>query len=177
MGRKFIHCFTCNDTRWADHVVGFNYECHECDSVIDLRKSKVHEKKERERLKLVKGKVYIKGKTVDKKARKREVDESYLDFIREQPCLVSDGNCNSKSHAHHLITQGACGSDYTAIPLCMKHHTFGIHTMGVLSFCKHYRIDPIVQVKRLWILYKIRWGKEISPNVDLEQVRARLELP
>ncbi len=55
-----------------------------------------------------------------KRKNQRFVSEAYLNFIREQPCVV----CGSKdSQPHHTISQGrADGSDALAIPLCQLHH-------------------------------------------------------
>lgn len=165
MARKFIHCFNCNDIKWADHVVGFNYQCVECDSDIDLRKSKIYEKKQRDKLKLEKGKVYIKGvtdKVKPQKKSKRVEDKAYLQFIREQRCLVSNYECQTYAiHAHHHERVSQLGSDHSAIPLCAFHH-MKLHTSGVDSFATKYKIDYDAQIKRLNLLYKIKTGLDLS---------------
>lgn len=166
MQKKFIHCFTCDDFRWADQMHRLNYRCRECESVIDLRLSKEHERKERKRLSLEKGKVFIKGKYEGNGSRpgkkgKRIIDKVYLDFIREQVCLIQNHECQTYViHAHHHERVSQLGSDYTAVPLCALHH-MKLHTMGIDSFIKKYGIDFEAQVSRLNILYKIRTGKEI----------------
>ena len=82
---------------------------------------------------------------------KREVDKAYLQYIREQPCLVWD--CPNKSVVHHHPSIGAGGSDYTALPLCVDHHILGVHQMGKGLFQKKYRIDFNRERVRLLIGY------------------------
>lgn len=49
------------------------------------------------------------------------VSEDYLDYIRSLPCRICDFN---PVDPHHVETGGVGmkGSDFTAIPLCRKHH-------------------------------------------------------
>lgn len=82
---------------------------------------------------------------------KREVDKTYLQYIREQPCLVWD--CPNKSVAHHDPSVGAGGSDYLSLPLCVDHHIPGVHQMGKGLFQKKYRIDFNRERVRLLIGY------------------------
>lgn len=63
----------------------------------------------------------------------RIVDEAYLDFVRSLPCCVHRGSCGEERDAHHLVTRGAGGSDYTAVPLCRLMHS-EYHQVGALAF-------------------------------------------
>ena len=46
--------------------------------------------------------------------------EEYLSYIRGLPCCV----CGKSAEPHHLGTggMGMKGSDFSAIPMCRKHH-------------------------------------------------------
>ena len=61
----------------------------------------------------------------------------YLKWVRTQPCCICLG---LGIHAHHLSTRGAGGSDYTAVPLCFKHH-HEIHILGDRTFGDHYAVN------------------------------------
>jgi len=53
------------------------------------------------------------------RAPQRQTDEDYVDWIRDQPCLV----CRRPgSDPAHLDTRGSGGSDLTCVPLCRRHH-------------------------------------------------------
>ena len=67
----------------------------------------------------------------------REVDEDYLDYIREQPSVVS---LRPSDDPHHLESRGSGGSDYTAIPLTRGEHR-EIHTMPLRDFEEKYGIN------------------------------------
>lgn len=91
-----------------------------------------------------------------------ERDSEYLDFIRQQPCLV----CNRpSSEAHHQPERynGKMGdkcSDYRAIPLCFDHHVGrgtklqlgSFHTMS-WPFYDRYEIDVETVIVRLNMRY------------------------
>ena len=67
----------------------------------------------------------------------RRTAPEYLVFVRTRPCIV----CRSgASDAHHLVSRGAGGSDYQAIPLCRKHHS-EIHQVGRGKFRDRYELD------------------------------------
>lgn len=60
-------------------------------------------------------------------------DESYLDYIREQPCIIC--GVQHRSEAHHTKTGQRIGiaiktEDYRAIPLCHKCHMNIAHGVG-----------------------------------------------
>ena len=71
-------------------------------------------------------------------------DKKYLEYIRKRGCLIS----NEKADPHHLTTRGACGSDYTAIPLSRKYHT-EIEQNGVKKFEEKYKINTWKEAHRL----------------------------
>jgi len=53
----------------------------------------------------------------------RQEDSDYLNFIRQKACLCMSNTCwEGKTFSHHIISRGAWGSDYRAIPLCLFHH-------------------------------------------------------
>lgn len=70
---------------------------------------------------------------------KRVVDLVFLDRVRRLRCLVV-GCSQFYTDPHHLISRGAGGSDYTAIPLCRKHHT-ELHAIGKARFESDYGVD------------------------------------
>jgi hypothetical protein len=57
---------------------------------------------------------------------KRQVDTRWLKEIRNQTCLVMYSPkatpCIGPVTPAHLRTRGAGGSDYTSVPLCVRHH-------------------------------------------------------
>ena len=68
--------------------------------------------------------------------------KKYLDYIREQTCLICGEN---QTEAHHtkIFNHGGKSrkpSDYWCIPLCMEHHN-EIHNKGVKTFYKSYEVD------------------------------------
>lgn len=77
----------------------------------------------------------------------RETNEKYLVFIREQRCLISN-QCIGEVDAHHTKSRGSGGSDYSAVPLCRKHHT-QYHTKGGVWFSKNYEIQMYQEIARL----------------------------
>jgi len=62
---------------------------------------------------------------------RRQADPAYLDYVRSHFCLVP--GCRRKAEAHHLVSRGAGGSDYTAVPLCREHH-WAVHNAGPEHF-------------------------------------------
>ena len=78
-------------------------------------------------------------------------DPAYLDWIREQPCVVSDmrsGQSNAGERgliqtwvvAAHHPSVGAGGTDYDALPLDTRLHDEQ-HRIGIKSFCAEYNLD------------------------------------
>jgi hypothetical protein len=81
---------------------------------------------------------------------KRDADETYLRYVRRQPCCICGG---IDVEAHHLrvgsINEGVTppgmgqrSSDRWAVPLCNRHHR-ELHNMGDREFWASYGIDPI----------------------------------
>ena len=68
--------------------------------------------------------------------KKRIKNPEYLQFVREHGCAI----CGQYANPHHLITRGAGGSDYMAIPLCDPHH-IEIHRIGWMAFQEKHKID------------------------------------
>jgi len=79
---------------------------------------------------------------------KREIDEGYLEYIRQQPCLVT----YQTAEPHHTVSRGSFGSDYLTVPLSRKHHT-ECHQIGKNTFQKKYGIDFDTEIIRLLIGY------------------------
>ena len=64
--------------------------------------------------------------------------EEYLDYVRSLAC----GVCSERpTVAHHVMSAGVGqkGSDFSAIPLCRKHHR-EVHVKGWLHFEQEHTI-------------------------------------
>jgi len=92
-------------------------------------------------------------------------DSKYLAFIRTIPCLV----CRHRGvvHAHHAETggMGIKASDYTAIPLCVKHHTSGsdaVHNLGTGKFITKFNINLPETYKKLYEMYCTKNKKRVQ---------------
>ena len=79
--------------------------------------------------------------------KKRVVCREYLDFVKSHPCCVFHQivGPNVEADAHHLLTKGAGGSDFTAIPLCRVAHS-EYHSMGKKRFEEKYGVDVWYEV-------------------------------
>lgn len=78
----------------------------------------------------------------------------YKQYICEQPCLVSMG-CEGMIEPHHVRSRGAGGKDEgNLVPLCTKHHVFGIHIIGKKTFEKMFDLDLDKEAKELWEKYR-----------------------
>lgn len=63
---------------------------------------------------------------------KRIIDRKYLKWVKTKPCLFSHrlinidelprDACIGPIDPHHATPKSIGGSDYTAVPLCRKHH-------------------------------------------------------
>ena len=90
-------------------------------------------------------------------------DDKHLNFIRKQPCIISqDGlNCNGEPVVPHHITflkdesrmSGKAGDDKT-VPLCAFHHGV-LHHMGEKAFWETWEF-PLRSVLRATIDYYLR---------------------
>lgn len=76
--------------------------------------------------------------------------EEYLDYIRRKPCWVCQGN----SEPHHTGERGVGqkGSDFSAMPLCTKHHR-ECHDMGKDTFQERYEV-VLAEAVAKWL---VRW--------------------
>lgn len=61
--------------------------------------------------------------TEDKK-RRTPRSEKYLDFVRRQKCAATGEDPPNEPHHVEQLGTGTKGSDFTAIPLCYKVHSF-----------------------------------------------------
>lgn len=89
---------------------------------------------------------------------KRQEDKAYLEYIRNQKCLVNDPECLGDITYHH--THGKV-FDYLTVPLCVRHHIPGVHTLGTDTFQKWYMIDFQIEIIRLLKAYP-KQNKEIK---------------
>lgn len=78
----------------------------------------------------------------------REIDEGYLEYIKQQPCLIT----GQKAEPHHTVSRGAGGSDYLAIPLNREKHT-ECEMIGKNTFQEKYNLNFNKEIIRLLIGY------------------------
>jgi len=92
-----------------------------------------------------------------KPRRAANADHDYLEWIRNQPCLICalrDRKQSTKTDPHHFGPRGFSQKvpDRQAIPLChFEHHIFGreaIHVLG-RAFGRHHGMDPEKEIVRL----------------------------
>lgn len=88
------------------------------------------------------------------KKNKRQEDKDYKKYIKSQPCIVGY-DCMGDISAHHVISVGAGGSDYQTVPLCVKHHIPGVHTMGKATFQAIHGLSFNKEIIRLLTSYII----------------------
>lgn len=77
--------------------------------------------------------------------------EKYLQFIREQPCIICGKNpCDP----HHTSKAGIGikGPDLEAVPNCYSHH-HEVHLIGRFTFQQKYNVDFKDAIIRLLSLY------------------------
>ena len=147
MQKKLLNCDKCNDKKWWDRVIGLNYMCRGCEQIANLANLKREEAKEKK-----------KKRSPKAKKETREIDLNYMAFIRTLKCLIGNEKCFGVMNAHHVISRGAGGSDYTCVPLCYAHHR-EVHDRGTETFQKEHNVDFEFQIKRLRTLYKISGHK------------------
>lgn len=75
--------------------------------------------------------------------------EQYLKFVRQLPCYA----CQSRHRveAHHCWK--CRKNDFTAIPLCVPCHEFGIHAGSEQQWLQDHKIDLMEAVMRCLMLY------------------------
>lgn len=68
------------------------------------------------------------------------IDKKYLEWIRQQPCVVTGNPCNND--AHHVIFKSQAKNDYSAIPLRHDEHMkLHNHKEGVDGYAEDNDID------------------------------------
>ncbi len=104
---------------------------------------------------------------------KREKDAAYLEFIRQQPCLV----CGETEgiDAHHVLErgQGKVGSkadDRRSVSLCREAHQ-QYHQLGRARFEEMHGLDLEVEIQRLNRLYRPIAKQKREPGI-----KARVEI-
>ena len=78
-------------------------------------------------------------------------NEKYLEYIRNKTCLIS----GDAAEAHHLVSRGAGGSDYTSIPFAHVFHV-EIEQIGVKKFEEKYNINVWKEAHRLLERYMLQ---------------------
>jgi hypothetical protein len=68
---------------------------------------------------------------------KRYVNDDYREFIKNQPCCISE---TLNVDPHHIKSVGSGGSDLTMIPLSHELHA-ECHKIGKYTFQKKYDIN------------------------------------
>ena len=77
-------------------------------------------------------------------------NKKYLEYIRQQPCLI----CGIiPSQSHHIQTKNNHGTalkpgDYWCIPLCLGCHQM-LHFVGKKTFLKRHGIDVFQELFRM----------------------------
>jgi hypothetical protein len=92
---------------------------------------------------------------------KRIVDGAFLDFVRGRRCTVPGCRHSEDADPHHIITRGAGGSDYFAIPLCREHHGM-IHHLGKHRFESDTGLDIWQVSARILSLYIERLQQRVE---------------
>lgn len=90
-----------------------------------------------------------------------ERDADYLNFVREQPCIIC--GLQHRSHAHHIRDTRTAGEaikspDWYAIPLCQDCHMNIAHGTGFKEATKWIKID-IIDFCRLCY---VRWKNKLT---------------
>jgi len=87
-------------------------------------------------------------------------DKKYIEFIKDQPCLVCCSPGPSDPHRVRMGTDGGMGlkpSDKYAVPLCHTHHQV-LHHYGERVFWENTKefsiIDVFEEIRRLNRIYK-----------------------
>lgn len=88
--------------------------------------------------------------------QRRETDRPYLDWIKTLPCCVGF-DCLGPPDPAHLETVGAFGSDYSAAPMCRKHHD-ELHDKGIEWMQQTYRLLKLNLWREAWRCLKM-WAK------------------
>lgn len=75
-------------------------------------------------------------------------DEDYLQWIREQPSIISGRP--APSDPHHVWNTGKKGkrNDYLAVPLTREEHTH-YHSWGHKTFEERYNVELMWEIQKL----------------------------
>jgi len=74
----------------------------------------------------------------------------HLAEVRKLPCMIRNSrgeHCNQPAEAHHLLRAEQRGTaqkagDEWAVPLCLHHHTGGVHAYGdEVKFFKNWGVE------------------------------------
>lgn len=97
---------------------------------------------------------------------KRITDRRYLKWIKQQECLLAiRGECIGITDAHHVKPVSLGGSDYTAVPLCRKHHD-EVHHHAI-----HF-VAEIVRLRQEYAALNIKPAKERKPRTCRPKVES-----
>lgn len=86
-----------------------------------------------------------------KRAKRRErTDPGYLDWIREQPCIVGRG-CFGRIGAHHEPPVSHAGQwhDHSTAPLCVLHHAERHSVLALDGFQARYELSIAARILEL----------------------------
>jgi hypothetical protein len=76
----------------------------------------------------------------------RYINKKYKEFIKRQPCCITDRDCVDP---HHVKSVGSGGSDLTLVPLVHRLHQ-ECHTIGKDTFQAKYNINfDLIRLKLL----------------------------
>lgn len=70
---------------------------------------------------------------------KRIQNKRYVEWVKTHPCAVLHAHAGEVD-AHHLVSRGAGGSDYTCVPLCRRAHT-EYHALGISEFEEKHKAN------------------------------------
>lgn len=77
---------------------------------------------------------------------------AYLEWLHHLPCCIMDHECGGAITAHHAGSRGLGqkAPDYTAVPLCDKHHNrmshISVHSVGRNFWINHgIRIEELIK--------------------------------
>ena len=82
-------------------------------------------------------------------------DETFLDYIRDQPCAVCTAPAPSDPHHLDSGVMGSKGDDWTCVPLCRTHHR-EYHDHGEAHMRRQHGVDLWKQSHHLLRRYAAR---------------------
>lgn len=106
-------------------------------------------------------------------------DDKYLDWVRQQPCVVTafQQDWGYPIHAHHVTIGSGRGlgqkpSDYRSIPLYSIEHD-RLHAMGERAYWEAQGEDPHQLITSLMVAYLIENG--VSQQLIVEHLEHLME--